>query len=92
MPEIDDFTGNAYNEDIGNHIVPLNDLEDKIESMENHILNRETRHTDLKKGFFSMIDNVLGAGQSGNTQIANNMSMIQNSIQNVPCISNQQYS
>ena len=89
MPEIDDFTGNAYNEDIGNNIVPLNDLEDKIESMENHILNRETRHTDLKKGFFSMIDNVLGAGQSGNTQIANNMSMIQNSIQNVPCISNQ---
>ena len=48
--------------------------------MENHILNRDGRHTDLKKGFFSMIDNVLGAGQSGNTQIANNMSMIHNNI------------
>ena len=55
-------------------------LDSKIESMENHILNRDGRHTDLKKGFFSMIDNVLGAGQSGNTQIANNMSMIHNNI------------
>jgi hypothetical protein len=61
MPEIDPFDMNGYKEDIQN-ILPLNDLEDKIESMENHILNREPRHTDLKKGFFSMIDNVLGAG------------------------------
>jgi hypothetical protein len=52
---------NGYQEDKLN-ILPLNDLEEKIESMENHILNREPRHTDLKKGFFSMIDNVLGAG------------------------------
>jgi hypothetical protein len=52
---------NGYQEEISN-ILPLNDLEDKIESMENHILNREPRHTDLKKGFFSMIDGVLGGG------------------------------
>jgi hypothetical protein len=62
MPEInEDFKVEGFELEITNNL-PLNDLEDNIESMENHILNRDNRHTDLKKGFFSMIDGVLGQG------------------------------
>lgn len=50
------------------------------------------RKANIKKGFFSMIDNVLGGGQSSTTQMANNMSLIQSNLSNVSMVSNQQYS
>ena len=42
--------------------------------------------TNIKKGFFTMIDNVLGGGQSSTSQIAHNMSMISNNLSNVSCL------
>jgi len=63
-------------EEINNEMIPLSHMQDdKLEAMESQIMGRD-QHTGLKKGFFSMIDNVLGGGQSSTTQMANNMSMI----------------
>jgi len=36
--------------------------EDKLQTIDSQIMNREQHNTGLKQGFFSMIDNVLGGG------------------------------
>lgn len=90
MPEYDEFNIKSFKEDINNEMMPhINHLADeKLEAMESQIMGRD-QHAGLKKGFFSMIDNVLGGGQSSTTQMANNMSLIQSNLSNVSMVSNQ---
>jgi len=74
-----------------NEIIPL-DLDDKLISDELNVYKIKTgKDQNIKRNFFSMIDNVLGGGQSSTSQIAQNISMIQNNLSNVSCVS-QQYS
>jgi len=67
MPQFDDFKIGGFREEINNEMIPLSNLADeKLEAMDSQIMGRD-QHTNLKKGFFSMIDNVLGGGQSSTT-------------------------
>lgn len=90
MPEFEEFNIKGFKEDINNEMIP-HMADEKLEAMESQIMGRD-QHAGLKKGFFSMIDNVLGGGQSSTTQMANNMSLIQSNLSNVSMVSNQQYS
>jgi|TARA_B110000285_G_scaffold40669_1_gene44535 hypothetical protein len=61
MPKYDEFriSGISGLKDDNNDMFSP---EDKLQTIDSQIMNREQHNTGLKQGFFSMIDNVLGGG------------------------------